>query len=167
MGNYLVTLLIGLAGGLFAQQLRVPAGGLIGSLVAVSALNLSGWFHVPNFPSNTKFVLQIGVGILLATSINRDVLFSLRDMWRPALTGAAIMVSTGIFSGLLISRWLGIEQLTALLGSAPGGISDMSLIAMDLGAQGSAVIIMHLTRLISVVVIVPLVIRFIIHADVN
>lgn len=46
---------------------------------------------------------------------------------------------TGIVSGLLISRWLALEQLTALLASAPGGISDMSWIALDIGTKSPTV----------------------------
>ncbi len=163
MVNYLGTVLVAIMGGLVAQRFQLPAAGLLGSLVAVSAMNLVLGTHVPSFPSQSKFLLQICVGILLAASINRDVIASLRDLWRPALACAAIMVSTGIFSGLLISRWLGLEQLTALLGSAPGGISDMSLIAIDMGAQGPVVLVMHLTRLISVIVVVPLVVKFVLH----
>lgn len=103
------------------------------------------------------------LGILLGSKLTAETLLALKDLWRPALVCTVIAVSTGVLSGFLISRWLGIERLTAILGTAPGGISDMSLIALDMGAQASTVVVMHLARLISVIVVVPWVVRLLIQ----
>ncbi|MEO0854296.1 MAG: AbrB family transcriptional regulator, partial [Cyanobacteria bacterium J06648_11] len=92
-------------------------------------------------------------------TLDRETFIAMRELWQPALMCAAIAISTGVLSGLAISKLLGMEPLTALLGTAPGGLSDISLIALDMGAQGSTVLIMHLTRLISVIAIVPWIVR--------
>ncbi|MEM6446031.1 MAG: AbrB family transcriptional regulator [Cyanobacteria bacterium J06642_2] len=157
--NYLWTLAIALLGGFIGMKLRIPAGALVGAAFAVGSANVLGAFDLPPIPSQTRFVLQVGLGILLGATLDRETVVAMRELWRPALMCAAIAISTGVFSGLAISRLLGMEPLTALLGTAPGGLSDISLIALDMGAQGSTVLIMHLTRLISVIAIVPWIVR--------
>ncbi|WP_017325316.1 AbrB family transcriptional regulator [Synechococcus sp. PCC 7336] len=157
--NYLWTVLLALVGSAIAVKLRIPAGALVGSLLAVGCANALNVFSVPTPPQGTKFILQVGLGILLGATITSDALAGLRDLWRPALLCTSITLVAGIASGLAISRWLGLERLTALLGSAPGGMSDMSLIALDMGAQGPTVVLMHLTRMVSVIVVVPIVVK--------
>lgn len=161
--NYIWTVFVALIGSAIAVKLKIPAGALVGALIAVGCVNCFQLFEVPTPPQGTKFILQMGLGILLGATITSDALASLRDLWRPALFCTSITVFTGIVSGLAISRWLGLERLTALLASAPGGISDMSLIALDMGAQGPTVVVMHLTRMIGVIVVVPMVVRWIVR----
>ncbi|MEM9569200.1 MAG: AbrB family transcriptional regulator [Cyanobacteria bacterium P01_E01_bin.34] len=161
--NYIWTLCVALVGSAIAAKLKVPAGALVGALIAVGGVNALHLFDVPAPPQGTKFILQMGLGILLGATITSDALSNLRELWRPALFCTTITLSTGIVSGLVISRWLGLEQLTALLASAPGGISDMSLIALDMGAQGPTVLVMHLSRMVGVILVVPLVVRLLIR----
>jgi membrane AbrB-like protein len=163
MMSYLWTMLIGLAGALIGVKLRLPAGALVGSMVAVGLVNVWGAIPIPAPPAGIRFAMQVVLGILLGTKLTADTLLALKDLWRPALLCTVIAVGTGVLSGYLISRWLGIERLTAILGTAPGGISDMSLIALDMGAQTSTVVVMHLARLISVVVVVPWVVRLLVQ----
>ncbi len=163
MMSYLWTLLIGLAGALIGVKLRLPAGALVGSMVAVGVVNVWGKIPIPTPPAGIRFVMQLVLGTILGTKLTADTFLALKDLWRPALFCTVIAISTGVLSGYLISRWLGVERLTALLGTAPGGISDMSLIALDMGAQTSTVMVMHLARLISVIIVVPWVVRLLVQ----
>ena len=65
---------------------------------------------------------------------------------------------TGIAIGLWSSRLLGIDPVISLLGAAPGGISGMSLVGEEFGV-GAAVAILHAIRLISVLFIIPIIVR--------
>lgn len=47
MMSYLWTVLIGLAGALIAVKLRLPAGALVGSMVAVGLVNVWGPSQFP------------------------------------------------------------------------------------------------------------------------
>lgn len=161
--SYLWTLLIGLAGAGVGVALRFPAGALVGSTLAVALVNgFVDKIEIVSPPTQVRLVLQVGLGIIIGSRFTREAFFTLKDLWQPALLCAAIAISAGILSGLLVSRWLGVEQLSAFLGSAPGGLSDLSLIALDMGAQGSTVLVMHLVRLVCVILIVPWVVRFVV-----
>lgn len=165
--NYIWTLAIAFVGGFVGVKLRIPAGALVGAAIAVGGASVLQTYELPPIPSQTRFVLQVGLGILLGATLDRETVLAMRELWRPALMCAAIAVGTGVLSGLAISKLLGMEPLTALLGTAPGGLSDISLIALDMGAQGSTVLIMHLTRLISVIAIVPWIVRAIARMSAN
>lgn len=58
-----------------------------------------------------------------------------------------------------MQRALQIDQQTALLACAPGLLTQMGIVAHELEAQVFAVTIFQLTRLISAIVILPLVFR--------
>jgi hypothetical protein len=161
--NYVWTLLIGLVGGWMGVKFRLPAGALIGALIAVGSVNALQLIPIPTLPAECRFLLQVCLGIFLGTTVTGETVQALQELWRPALTGAAIMVVAGILSGLAISQWLGLERMTALLGSAPGGTSVMSLIALDMGVEGPVVAAMHLTRMLSVVLLIPLVVRVLVR----
>ncbi|MDX2271449.1 MAG: AbrB family transcriptional regulator [Cyanobacteriota bacterium] len=164
MAAYLWTIMIGLAGAWVGIQFKVPAGALVGSMLAVGLVNACGAIAVPNPPSQVRLIMQVVLGITLGSRLTAEVLVGMKDLWRPALLCTGIAVGTGVLSAYLISRWLGVERMTALLGTAPGGITDMSLIALDMGAQTSTVMVMHLARLISVIVVVPWIVRWLVQA---
>ena len=50
--------------------------------------------------------------------------------------------------------------MVALLGAAPGGISGMSLVGAEFGV-GAAVAVLHAVRLITVLLLLPLVVRLV------
>ncbi len=153
--SYVWTILIAVAGGILGNVLRIPTGSMVGATLAVAVANVYGHVQIPRFSPQINFAIQVGVGILLGSRITAATIDSLKEVWRPALICTTIALVAGIFSALMISRWLGIEALTALLSTAPGGISPMSLMAVDMGVEGGTVLIMHLFRLMSVIVIFP------------
>ena len=73
---------------------------------------------------------------------------------------------TGIVIGLWSSRLLGIDPLVALLGAAPGGISGMSLVGAEYGV-GAAVAALHAVRLITVLLVLPVVVRLLLPENVG
>ena len=61
---------------------------------------------------------------------------------------------TGILVALLISKFLGVDPIIAILGSAPGGTIGMSLVGAEYGL-GAAVAALHAVRLITVLLLIP------------
>ena len=97
---------------------------------------------------------------MIGTGLSRTSLDQLQTLWRPALLITLTLVLTGIVVGLWSSRLLGIDPVIALLGAAPGGISGMSLVGAEFGV-GAAVAALHAVRLITVLLVLPLVVRMI------
>ncbi len=161
--NSLVTLLLYILGGAALGSLMlvtgIPAGPLLGSILGAGLLSISGQLEIANWPLGTKTVLGIGIGTVIGTGINRETLGELQSLWKPALVITFTLLIAGILVGLLISRFLGVEKIVALLGAAPGGTIGMSLVGAEFGV-GAAVAALHAVRLITVLFLIPTIVKF-------
>tara|TARA_Y100001970_G_scaffold294164_1_gene447824 strand:+ start:9908 stop:10432 length:525 start_codon:yes stop_codon:yes gene_type:complete len=137
----------------------VPAAPLLGAMIGAGLLSLSGLIEVAEWPSGTKTILGIGIGTVIGTGINREILGELQLLWKPALFIALSLLITGFVIALIISKFLGVDKVIAILGAAPGGTIGMSLVGAEYGV-GAAVAALHAIRLISVLLIIPWVLNF-------
>ena len=153
-------LLAGTAVGLLALFSGIPAAPLAGALIGAGVLSMSGRVETATWPPGTRTMLEIGIGTVLGAGLTRTSLEQLQLLWRPALLITMSLVLTGIVVGLWSSRLLGIDPVVALLGAAPGGISGMSLVGAEFGV-GAAVAALHAVRLITVLLVIPLVVRLV------
>ena len=137
---------------------RIPAAPLLGSIIGAGLLSISGQLDVASWPLGTKTLLGIGIGTVIGTGINKETLGELQLLWKPALVITFTLLITGILLGLLISRFLGVEKVVALLGAAPGGTIGMSLVGEEFGV-GAAVAALHAVRLITVLFLIPAIVN--------
>ena len=154
-------LLAGTAIGLLALFSGIPAAPLAGALLGAGIVSMSGQLETATWPTGTRTVLEIGIGTVIGTGLTRASLSQLQLLWKPAVLITLALVMTGIVVGLWTSRLLGIDPIVALLGAAPGGISGMSLVGAEFGV-GAAVAALHAVRLITVLLVLPLVVRLIV-----
>ena len=150
-----------IAGGIFGiltLKTGIPAAPLAGALIGASLLSISGKIPVAEWPNGTRTFLEIGIGTVIGTSLTRDSLVELQILWKPAILITFTLVLTGIAIGLWTSRLLKIDVITTILGAAPGGISGMSLVGSEYGV-GAAVASLHAVRLITVLLILPLIVK--------
>ncbi len=159
----LVTLTLYILGGAALGSLMLitglPGGPLLGSILGAGLLSISGQLEVADWPLGTKTVLGVGIGTVIGTGINRDTLGELKLLWKPALVITFTLLVTGVVVGLLMSKFLGVEKIVALLGAAPGGTIGMSLVGAEYGV-GAAVAALHAVRLITVLVLMPAIVNF-------
>ena len=159
-------LLAGTTLGLLALLSGIPAAPLAGALLGAGLVSMSGKVELADWPSGTRTALEIGIGTVIGTGLTRASLDQLQALWRPALLITLTLVLTGVVVGLWSSRLLGIDPVVALLGAAPGGISGMSLVGAEFGV-GAAVAALHAVRLITVLLVLPLVVRLLTPIGVN
>lgn len=157
--KFITTLLIGALGGIVGIKLKIPAGALFGAMVFSAVYNLIT--NAAYVPPKMEMILQILIGTIIGLNFSMETIKGLR----PVLFSAVIMV-TGllIFSllmGWIISRVTGMDLITALFSTSPGGLSNIVLISDAYGAQAHIVALMHTLRLIAVVVFMPLIVKFI------
>ncbi|MGP4017718.1 AbrB family transcriptional regulator [Saccharopolyspora sp. 5N708] len=141
----LVALGVGLAGGLAGWWSNLPAGPLLGSLLAVATVNVfaDGRLSVPRA---VRIPGRILVGATIGSLATPALLHTLSASigWAIVLTVAVVCGS--LLVGLWFARATGIDRRTALLGSCPGGMAEMVALAEESGARVDLVIGMHLVR---------------------
>ena len=158
LATLLIYALAGTTMGLLALRTGIPAAPLAGALLGAGIVSMSGRLEVAAWPNGTRTALEIGIGVVIGTSLTRASLEQLQELWRPAILITVTLVMTGLVVGLWTSRLLGIDPVVALLGAAPGGISGMSLVGADFGV-GAAVAALHAVRLITVLLVLPLMVK--------
>ena len=156
--NLIYYLIAGTIFGVLALKTGIPAAPLAGALIGASILSISGRIDVAQWPSGTRTLLEIGIGTVIGTSLTKDAIVELQNLWKPAILITFTLVSTGLVVGLWTSRLLKVDIITTILGAAPGGISGMSLVGSEY-VVGPAVATLHAVRLITVLLILPLVVK--------
>jgi len=151
------TLIIACIGGIIGLKLKLPAGALVGSMVFVAIYNI--FFENAEIPANFKAIAQIIVGGLIGLYFTKKSVCGLKDLIVPVFILSAGMMASCIILGFIISKLSGLDLVTALFSSAPGGLTDMTLISEAYGADISKVALLHLIRMITVVMILPLIIK--------
>ncbi len=158
LGTLMIYLLSGVIIGLLALKTGIPAAPLAGALIGAGIASMSGRLEIAQWPLGTRTALEIAIGTVIGTGLTKESLDQLQALWRPALLITMTLVLTGIVVGLWSSRLLGIDPVVSLLGAAPGGISGMSLVGAEFGV-GAAVAALHAVRLITVLLVLPLVVK--------
>ena len=141
-----------------ARALRVPAAQLVGPLVLSAALHFSGVVaaHPPG-------ELVAGAQVVLGAAIGaRFAGMALATLWPVVLLAALVallmvLVAAGAAYGLAAATDFSGPIL--FLALAPGGLAEMSLIALSFGSAAAFVSTHHIARIMLIVVAGPLLFR--------
>lgn len=158
MTNFLVTLMVATVFSLIALKMKVPAGALLGAIVGVILLNT--FTQIAYFPQNIKIVSTSLVGTYIGCHVLPKDLQLIRDNIKSALIMVLVMLIYNLISSKILTLTSHIDFCTAFLALAPGGVTDMSLVALDMGANVSTVSTIQMLRLIIVIGITPFIIKY-------
>lgn len=145
---------IGLVGALLARLVRLPAPYLTGPIFASAAAHLTGLsqFRPPyELVAVAQIVVGAGIGCRFAGLNVRKVMHTLGL----AACATAIMLAGTVVFSLVLHGAVDIPTPALVLAFAPGGLAEMSLVALALGADAAFVSTHHIMRIIFVVVIAP------------
>jgi len=155
-----LALLLGSAalGGWLGTLLRLPAPGLLGAMI-VSALA-----HMAGIVEGAPPGYLIGLAqLVIGTSIGaRFSGFPLHEVVQSMLAGlglTVLMFALTLAIGAVLHLSTGVPVLVLVLALAPGGVAEMSLIALALGIDPAFVALHHIIRIALVVLIAPVAFR--------
>jgi len=145
-------------GPLIGKLLRLPAYRLVGPMLASAAVHLSG-VTASAPPMELVAMAQVVVGSAIgARFVGAPLKWVFKIM-------ASSMVSTSLMLGATVGFALALAPLTGLpfaaivLAFSPGGLAEMSLIALSLGIETAFVATHHVARIAMIVIAAPLVFR--------
>lgn len=141
----LSTIVLGIIGGLVGHVSGLPAGPLLGAIIAVGLFNFSTGRSAP-LPGWFSASARILIGAVIGSLVTRQLMVELGRTAGWALLFAVIVIIVGLVSGYLIHRVTGLELRTAMIGSCPGGMPEMAALAQEVGAQADVVLGIHLAR---------------------
>lgn len=139
----------GLAGAFLGHILRAPAKNLLGPMLASAVVHVLGWsdFKPPfEIVNAAQLVLGVVIGCRFAGTAPAMVLRIIRLSVGSTLI---LLFWTGSFAALL--SWLGgYSPVTVVLAFSPGGLAEMSLIALALHVEVAFVAAHHILRILMV-----------------
>jgi membrane AbrB-like protein len=144
MLNFMLTVLCGAALGYLTYRLKIPGGVLVGGVLGAAALNIA--FAAAYVPVEAKVLAQLLAGAFIGCTVTREDLRRLRHIWRPALLLLSVYMVVNIGLGLIIYAISPLDLITSLFSVVPGGISEVPLIAADMGAQPAKVAALQFVR---------------------
>ncbi|MEA5597198.1 AbrB family transcriptional regulator [Rivularia sp. UHCC 0363] len=159
-------LALGICAGFVFNWLQIPVGWLLGSMIGgIVYSTIQG-----NPQPLPKIFITLGKALIaLATAVrfSWDTINVAATYAIPLLLCVFISGSLSLFHGYLLSRWSGIDRVTALVAFIPGVASSIVPIAEEMGADAVAVAVFQYLRLLLVVLLIPSAAGFFFPADLN
>lgn len=158
--------IVGMVAGPFARKRRVPAGNLIGAMVAVVLLNLLVFStYQPEYPPSMRIAIQVISGIVVGKGFTRSDIMLLHHMVKPAAILVSMLLGFNVLFAASISYFTNMSLVTALFATAPAGVAELALIATEFGADTQQVALLQMFRFAFVVSFFPFVIKRIINPN--
>ena len=148
----------GVLGWAGARLLRVPAPAVVGPMLLSAAVHLGGVIEAGP-PQLLVAAAQVVVGSALGC---RFAGTTVSTIWRTILWaagGTVVLLGTAVaaaWAGYLVT---GLPVLELTLAYSPGGLAEMSLVALALGLEAALVATHHIVRIFLIVVFAPLAFR--------
>ncbi len=152
--EWAILLACAVAGYYGARAVRMPAAAVTGPMLVSAAVHLLGW-STASPPAELVAAAQVALGAMLGARFAGVELAMVLRAISISLGATIIMLSlTVVFSITLVN--LVDESVSALvLAFAPGGLAEMSLIALALGIEAAFVASHHILRIVMIVMIAP------------
>ncbi len=150
---------IGALGGLVGSRLRMPAGVLIFAMLAVIFFKLVtrvSW----QVPKSFDLFAQIILGVMVGASFHPSMLPLLKKIILPVAASTLTLVGTGLLLSIIFSRMGLLDPVTAYLGTSPGAMSVLIVLALDSHAVTPLVVCFHFVRVVFVILTAPLCLKF-------
>ncbi|MDP2873619.1 MAG: AbrB family transcriptional regulator [Bacillota bacterium] len=159
---HLRTLLLAAAGGLALNAVGFPAGGLVGAMIAVGIGRVLEW-DCAGFPGDVRSIAQVGLGAIIGLSFSSEMVSSIARMALPVALLSVALFTNGCLLAVIIHRLTGWDIRTCLVATSAGGVTQMSIVADDMGADPVTVTLLHVVRIITIVAVLPPVLTFLLR----
>ena len=159
MTDFLLTILFAGIVGFIFLKLKVPGGMMVGAIFGAAILNL-GFGHA-YMPYEMKVVAQMISGAFIAVGIDRNDLKNIKRLAKPLIILVSCMLVLNMISGFVIYNFSNLDITTAFFCAIPGGMSDIPIIAGEMGADSTQVALLQFVRMCVGISTFPLFIQFV------
>lgn len=149
------------AGGLLFNRAGVPAGFMLGALFATGGLSLAA-NRVCALPNWIVRAAQVGIGVTIGGQFGPEqwAFFTAPRFLLSLVACGLYTVSASVALAWLVRRVSGLDPLVCLLSCSAGGLTQIVVIAEDMGADSLTIGVLHLARYLAIVSCMPFLIRF-------
>lgn len=158
LGKIALALVFAAAGGMLFSYLTLPLPWMLGPIVFITAGAVAG---LPmESPARVRRAVSLVIGLMLGSSFSPDIGAQIAN-WLTSL--AMLTVYLGVSALIVIPYYRrvgGFDTTTAYFAGMPGGLTEMTFVGRDMGADDRSVVLAHASRVVVVVLIVAVAVRF-------
>lgn len=149
-----LTFLSGLTGGCVFWALGLPLPWMLGCLTGSLIASLSG---IPvGVTKPVRLIIMVILGVMLGGTFSPEVLARAGE-WIPTLIAAVLYLAILTFIAQFYCRkFMKMDRLTAIFAGFPGGLSEMTLLGEEAGADVPALTLAHACRVATILLAIPL-----------
>ncbi len=153
-----LTLALGAACGLGARTIHLPLPMLLGPLLGVATLALSGarpLGHATQFPAAIRLFFIPIIGVAIGGNFTPAILAEAGGWW-PSLLALCLFIPVAHLAGFQALKATGrLDPATAFFGTAPGGLIETVQMGEERGADVAMLTMLQFLRLILTIILVP------------
>jgi membrane AbrB-like protein len=149
-----ILVVCGVVGAVLGRLLRLPAYAMFGPLLLSAAVHMAG-LSAAKPPALLVAVAQVVMGSAVGARFAGTSVRVVRDaMALSAGSTVVLMLITVVFAQVL-GRATGLSSDDVLLAFSPGGLAEMSLVAIALHSDAAFVATHHIARILIVIICAP------------
>lgn len=158
-GEILIMIAAGVIGWQIARRVGMFGASILGPLILTAILSLTGVIN-SRPPVEMIWAAQFFIGMAVGAKYTGITGRELRTDVLAGVVFALIMALVSTLFILAILRFSPADSLDVWLAFLPGGQAEMALIAFVIGADVAFVVTHHLLRIFTVILLAPVVARF-------
>ncbi|OLO09299.1 hypothetical protein BTW08_02700 [Salinicola sp. MH3R3-1] len=153
LGSFAATLGVVVIG-VWIFDRRLPAGALLGPVVLGSVLHLTGVITIV-LPQPLLEVAYGIIGTYVGLRFDRETVHNIARALGKMIFASLVLIALCALSAWLMTLLMHTQFITAYLGTSPGGLDSMTIIAIDTHADVGLVVALQTLRLFTVVLVGP------------
>ena len=134
--------------------LMIPVAG-----IATAAFSIICAVNLQKPPPILMNLAQLNIGLYMGCMLDKERLLRTRVLLPYAIIGTLLIIGGSIVVAEILVRYYGIPIVTAFLAMAPGGMTEMCLAGMSMGADVSIILTYQIVRLLMMNLTVPFILR--------
>ncbi len=145
----------GVTGFFAAKAIKMPAAAIVGPMILSAIVHLAGWSQARP-PFELVAAAQVVIGTAIGCRFAGTTLRMIRRAVAASLGSTAILLGINAAFAVALHNALDLPAAALMLAYAPGGLAEMSLIAIAIGTDAAFVATHHIVRIFLIVVLAPL-----------
>ena len=146
---------IAAAGAILAKKANVPTSFLIGPIIATALFSVGSQEALQKAPPLLMNIAQMNIGLYMGCMLDKERLYKTRKLIPYAVAGSMLIIGGSVIVAEIMSCYYGIPIVTAFLAMAPGGVAEMCLAGMSMGADVSLILTYQIVRMFIMNLSVP------------
>nr|WP_092640645.1 AbrB family transcriptional regulator [Jannaschia faecimaris] len=153
MGRILLTGAIGIGGVIIFRAAGLPLPFLLGPMIAclvcaLAGVKLASWSPLTN-------TMRTILGVAVGASFTPAIVSQMGEMLASLALVPVFLLICGVLGYPFLRRVAGFDKATAFYAAMPGGLQDMLLFGEESGGDPRALSLLHATRILLIVSILP------------